>query len=450
MGTAPSRQRARRPWRRCLAAAVVSAAGLSATVGLTTPASAESAFTLDASAQGVSLEIYNESFPLVQSFQANTPTAQARLNSNGQGSAYSAAPDPGHDVAELPATGAAQMCAILEAYGLKLPGCAAVAKRIPPYPYAYAQSGDKPQDERFAGAQLHAEARSDEASARTTAGADGAASATSEAKTAAAADGGTTASAVTSADTVEFGPALSLSGVRATADAVRDEAGKLTLTSSFVIGQLHVSGMDLRYEDGSFVLMGHTIPVPIPAQQVLSTLKAAGVTARFLPATKTKTGITSEGLLLRYTIPGAPPGLVPPLPLPLPVGVGAPSTPTTVTYVVGRAQVSSTDQAIASFDNGILGPDTVGSTPPAAESAPSSSTTPEVSSPTARQPLVGDQTATGTEGAQAAPPVVAGARLVSWTGDATDIYLAFVLTALALFGAVTAIRYLGVRLTWTS
>ena len=446
MSTAPSRRRTRTLWCRGLGAAAV----LCATVSLSAPASAESAFTLSANAQGVSVQIDNQSFPLVQSFQANTPTAQAHLNSNGQGSAYSASPDPGHDVAELPATGASQMCAILEAYGLKLPKCDIVAKNVPPYPYAYAQSGDKPQNERFAGAQLHAEAESNESTARTTVGADGAASATSEAMTSAAQDGSTNASAVTSADTLELGSTLWMSGIRGAADASRDEAGKLELTSSFVIGHLHVNGLDVRYENGSFILLGNAVPLPIPAQQVLSALKAAGITARFLPETKSKTGITSEGLLLRYSIPGAPAGIVPPVPLPLPIGVGVPSTPTTVTYVVGRAEVVSTDQAIGSFDNDIIDTGVSGGTTPPGTATPPGTTTTGGSSPSTTPPVIKSGQTTDTAAPTDAPPTVAAARTASWTGDSTDIYLAFVVTALALLGSVTAIRYLGVRLTWTS
>jgi hypothetical protein len=439
MGTADLRRRVPR-W--VLAVSVVAVT----TVGLATPARADNAFTLSSMAEGVSVVISNASIPLITSVQVNTPMAQANLNSRGQGSSYSAAPDPGQDVAELPATGSAEMCAILVAYGLKLPGCALVAKQIPAYPYAYAQSGDPPQDRSFAAAHMHAEATQTSSEAQTVVGASGATSAVSTARTAVDDIGRTSSSADTSVDAVQFGTYVELAGIHAVATAIRDTSGHLALSSSFQIGHLTVDGRNFGYDDGKFVLLGTPIPIALPAQQVLSMLKAAGITATFLPATKTKTGITSEGLMLSYTIPGAPSGVVPPIPLPLPIGVGVPTTPTTVTYVLGRAQVASSNQAIGGFNFGGLtgtlgGMTTPPSTGTLAGGTPALSANPPATSPNLAPP---------TNGSPAAPTLAAATQRKAWTSDSADIYLAFVVTALAIFGAATAVRLLGVRLTWTS
>jgi hypothetical protein len=438
MGTADIR---RRLPHGLLALGVVAAT----TVGLATPAGADNAFTLSSMAEGVSVVISNPSIPLIQSVQTNTPMAQAVLNNRGQASSYSAAPDPGQDVAELPATGSAEMCAIFEAYGLKLPGCAIVAKQIPAYPYAYAQSGDPPQDRNFAAAHMHAEATDKSSEAQTVVGAPGAASATSTARTAVDDIGRTTASSVTSVDSLQFGTYFQLSGINAMASAVRDTAGHLTLASSFQIGHLTVNGRELGYQDGKFVALGKSVPVPVPAQPVLSALKVIGVTATFLPETKTSTGIASEGLMLSYTVPGAPAGVVPPIPLPLPIGVGVPTTPTTVTYTLGRAQVASTNVAYGGFNLGGLTAPPIGTTTPPIATTPGGTA---ALAPTS--PLGKANVAPPANGSPTSPTLAAASPRRAWTSDSADIYLAFVVTALAVFGGATAIRLLGVRLTWTS
>jgi hypothetical protein len=421
------------------------------------PAHADSAYSMTASARGVSYVMSNPGFPLVQSVQANTPTAEVVLNSRGQASGYSAAPDPGQDVAELPATGSAQFCGILAGQGIDLPGCETVAKAIPAYPYAYAQSGDAPDDRNFAGAHLHAEATDSSAEAQTVLGPSGAASAESTARATVGSDESTITSAVTSVDSLEFGNYIRLTGIRSVATAHRDPSGHLKLTSSFSISHLHVNGLDVGYDDGSFQVLGRKLPVKLPVQTVLSALRAAGMKATFLPETRTKTGVTSGGVLLSFKLPGAPAGIVPPIPLPLPIGIGLPSTPTTVTYVLGRTEVTSTHQAIPDFDTGIIGGTTGGTTPPVA------GTTGGTTGGTTTPPFTGGTSSgvppiTGAGGPQVAPPsgttappaAAAAATGAAVTSDSADIYLAFVITALAIFGSASAIRFLGVRLSWNS
>ncbi len=452
--------RLRRAFARTRRAAV---AALGLTIGsallLAGPADADAAFTLTASAQGISTEVANESIPLVASVQANTPTAQATLNSRGQASSYSAAPDPGQDVAELPGVGASQLCAILIAYGANVPGCDKVAPLIPAYPYAYAQTGDKPQDKSFAGSHLHADATETSSEGQTVTGASGAGSATATARTATASDGSESAIADASVDALTVGDVLSISGVHSNAEIQRDSGGKLTLSSSFTIGHIAVNGLQLGYDNGTFVVLGTQIPVPVPINTVLAAFKAVGITATFLPALATTHGVASEGLSLSWVIPGSPTAVVPPLPLPLPIGVGVPTTPTTVTYVLGRASVDSSYHAIPPSPAGIIGPSafptTSTPTTPATggASTPASVTNPDtgIVAPT----TIGEEPSTPTGVApQVAPssgpaPTVAAAPRAAFTSNA-NIYLAFVITALAVFGGGVAIRYLGVRLSWTS
>jgi hypothetical protein len=438
------------------------------------PAGADAAFTLTTSADGVSLVVSNASFPVVQSYQVNTPTAQATLNSRQQASGYSAAPDPGRTVAELPPTLSAVICGQLAVNGTTLPGCQLVADQIPSYPFAYAQAGDPPQDKSFPAAHLHAEATQFSSSAQTTSGVSGAASATSTAHTIAHGDGSEDASADTSLDSLQLAAYLRLSGVRASASIHRAPDGTLTPSSTFEIGGLLVDGQQIVYRDGSFSLLGNLVPVPLPTQTVLDALSAVGVTATYLPESKTAGGVTSAGLMLSYQVPGAPSGIVPPLPpTPLPVGVGLPTTPTTVTYVLGRVAATGTYKAIPGGDSGLIGgtlpvspvttPSSGGPATAPATGGPSSSDTlaPGVAnggslpSGTGTTPAVGSTTPPDVAApvAAAAPASTPAARLSAHrpvTGHGADIYLAFVVAALAAFAGASAIRLLGVRHLWTS
>jgi len=455
MGTDGRRPRPVAPLRVAGWFVAVLVAGFAA-VALVGPASADSVFTMTSSARGVSLVMSNPGFPLVQSIQANTPTAEVSLNSRGQASGYSAAPDPGQDVAELFATGSAQLCGILAGNGIKVPGCDKVAALIPAYPYAYAQNGDPPDDRNFAGAHLHAEATETTAEAQTIVGASGAGSAESTARSVAAADGSTTSTAITSVDSLEMGDYLRLTGIRSIATAHRDPEGHLTLSSSFKISSLHVHGLDVGYEDGSFTVLGTQVKSPLPVQTILSALKATGVTATYLPEIRDKTGITSGGLMLTFQLPGAPPGLIPPIPLPLPIGIGLPTTPTTVTYVLGRTEVTSTSQAIPDgVGGGIIGGTTGGTTIPGTTTGgtvPGAVTPPITGGTTGAPPIVSPGTSTVPPPNTSGPPpaTVTAANTAAVTSDSSGIYLAVVLTALAVFGSASAIRFLGVRLSWNS
>jgi hypothetical protein len=267
-------------------------------------------------------------------------------------------------------------------------------------------------------------------------------------------------SAVTSVDSLEFGTFVRLTGIRSTATATRDPEGHLELDSSFAMSHVHVHNLDVSYNDGTFVVGDSKLPIKVPVQTVLSALKASGITAKFLPETRSKTGVTSGGLMLTFKLPGAPQGLIPPIPLPLPIGVGLPTTPTQVTYVLGRTEVASTFQAIPGDDGGgLIGGTTGGTTPPASGTtggATTGGTAPPISGGTSSGlPPVGGsgggpQVAppSGTTAPPASAAALTGAAVTS--NHSADIYLAVVLTALAIFGSASAIRFLGVRLSWTS
>ncbi|HVU72789.1 MAG TPA: hypothetical protein VHE83_07495 [Mycobacteriales bacterium] len=422
-------------------------------------ARADAAFTLTSSAQGVSLVVSNASIPLITSIQVATPTAQASANSSGQTTSYSAAPDPGQGVAELPIVAAGQICAI----ATTLPGCSTVTGAIPAYPYAYAQAGDPPQDKDFAGAHLHAEASDTGAKAQTTVGAGGVGSATSTAIATSSPDGSVDATAETSVDALAIGTYLRLSGIHASAAIHRDPSGAQTSSSSFDIGALEVNGLKLGFGSDGFTVLGTVVPQPIPTQTVLDAFKAIGVTATLLPPTATKNGITSEGLSISYTVPGPPSGVVPPLPaLPLPIGVGVPTTPTTVTYTLGQAAVTSTYKTIPGDVLGGTGSAVTGGPSPVA--TPSSPAAPistggapaPVVPPAPVTPPTTDTLVEPSAPVVAAPapapeaPQPALATQAEVSHRTSDIYLALVITALAVFGAASALRFLGVRLTWTS
>ncbi|HVU73627.1 MAG TPA: hypothetical protein VHE83_11760 [Mycobacteriales bacterium] len=444
------------------------AAVAAATAAFSGDASADSVFSLSASTSGVSVVAYNETFPFVQSLQMNAPSATATLNSRGQATAYAATPDPGHDASELPAVLAGTICSLAP-----IPDCPSVSSQVPRYPVAYAQSGDQPQDVALPAAHLHAEATSTSATSEAVVGVSGATSATSTTRLLANPDGTEDATADTDVDALTLATYFKIAGVHATATLHRAADGGTTTDSSFEIASFDVAGQTFGFKDGQFDVLGNLVPLPVPVQTVFDALAAIGVKATYLPADKTKDGITSAGLELSYQAPAPPTGALPPLPaLPIPIGIGLPSAPTTVTYTLGRVSTTGTYHAIPSGGDGVIGG---GLTGPSSTPTSPATTNPGTSTPPPTSTGVGSDGNPGSSGFGSVPPsgtdgvvppsvdnpvvavpqpggggVVTTAAGKPLTTDSLDIYLALVVAAFAAFGGATAIRFLGVRRTWTS
>ena len=452
--------RRRRRAVACATVVVAVAVGGSSGAGV---AHADAAFSLSVNTTGVSVVAFNQTFPLVESLQVSAPSATASLNSRGEATAYSASPDPGQDASELPAVLAGALCTTAP-----LPDCPTITTALPRYPTAYAQTGNPPQDVMLPGDHLHAEATSTSSVGQSTIGVAGATNATATARTLANPDGSLVATADSDVEALDLATYLQLSGVHSTASLQRSSGGTLGLDSSFTVGGLTVGGQTFGFRDGSFDLLGTLVPAPVPVQTVLDALKAVGVQGRFLPADKTANGITSAGLSLSYQAPAPPSGVIPPLPgLPLPIGIGLPSGPTTVTYTIGRVSTSGIYKLLPSTSGtvgGIVGGTLTGPTTPAS-SAPAVSSSAPVPTATTGEPAtlgsVPSGTSTGAAPITPGTPVVAppqpaavGVTTVAArqpvSTDPTDIYLALVVAAFAAFGGATAIRFLGVRRTWTS
>ena len=446
--------------RAVLGAALVAAAALG--VAGSGGAHADAAFTLTAETSGVSLVVFNTSLPLVQSYQANTPSATVTLNARGQATAFSSAPDPGQSVAELPQLLGGSVCG-----QAPVPSCAATVSQVS-YPSAYAQTGDKPKDVALPAVHLHAEATQTASTAEATVGAVGATDAASTATSVVEPDGSQDAIADTAIDGLTLATYLKLSGIHTSATVHRTEDGTLTLSSTFEVGSLSAGGQTFGFKDGQFTLAGQLVPAPVPVQTVLDALKAVGVTGTYLPEQKTATGVTSAGLSLSYVAPAPPTGVVPPLPIPaLPVGVGVPSTPTTVTYVLGRAVANGTYKAIPGVGSSETGGSLTGSasTVPSTAATTPVTETPPVATGGETGPTPGGDippdTSTGPLASGGDAPVVApqqptttgvvttAVRRQPVTADALNIYLALVVGALLAFGGATWIRLFGVRRSWT-
>ena len=458
-------RRLSKPARRAAATCGVLLAAVGVGASSAGASGSSSVFSMSASTSGVSLTVFNEGFPLVTGYEANAPSTKATLNSRGQSTAYAATPDPGQDVSELPSVLGTAICG-----GAPIPSCSSLGGQIPAYPTAYAQAGDQPKDLSLPSVHLHAEATGRSANGQATVGASGATNATSTVRLQANDDGSQDATADTDVDGLTLATYLKLTGIHSHATLHRGADGAITTSSTFEVGSFAVNGQRFGFKDGSFTVLGQLVPLPVPVQTVLDALKAVGVTATFLPADKTATGVTSGGLQLTYVAPAPPAGLVPPLPgLPLPIGVGLPATPTNVTYTLGRVAVKGTYKAIPAVGDGVIGGGlTGGSPPPSPSNAPSASTavppiddgsssggslgTTDIPAGTTSGDLTGSTVAPVVAPAQPAPNggVVTTAAGKPLTTDSIDIYLALVVAAFAAFGGATAIRFLGVRRTWTS
>lgn len=482
--------------------------GASVAVVLTTPGSIVPAladngpsFDATANAYGVDLTVANETIPLGIVPEASGPVALAHLDSLGDSDALASFPYPGEIVASLPG----------------LAGALTNGIPFPAYPFLVATgAGDSPKDIAAPGIAMHAESGRSAASSRAVFGEEGSGG-TSAARVEMLSD-----NSVRSSASAKFGVdllgALGLDAVQSSAKVTADPfTGELTREAHLSIGQITVGGLsltlptstpgtvpvpipipgapkippldipqlpvffggqtlaapDLGFEDGTFTitlpLLGSAQKFAIPADTVLSALKALGIGVTYQAAQKTTTGVVAPVLTFDYTAPAPPKNKYA-------------SGPTHFYVAVGRSTASVTLRPVLPSANsgGFTGGGVIGGTtssgsvsPASGGTSPMTSGPQSISEPPNQQAIVpgvgtvagvlpGTGTATGSS-----PPVDAGSSPTGGTAlganpskisavnvadvssaDLSGLYLICIgIGASALAGALV-LRVLGVRLLW--
>lgn len=234
-------------WRGAAARAAVLAltVGAGGALVLTTPArAADSSFDATASAYGVNNGISNPSFPLNLVLTGSGPASYAHLTSLGGSDAFASFPYPGDTLVGAPGLASGL-------FGVSFPN----------YPlYVATSSGDEPKSANYPGIALDARSDGLTSESRALVGAD-VSGFDSTSRVQVNSDGGVTSDAGTVFSGLDFGGALSLSGVRSLARVVADgNSGKLERTSRLSIASISVPGLKFTVPPQT----PGTVPLPIP------------------------------------------------------------------------------------------------------------------------------------------------------------------------------------------
>ncbi|HEY3604609.1 MAG TPA: hypothetical protein VGL04_08035 [Sporichthyaceae bacterium] len=363
-------------------------------------AAADSTYSATTEAGGLRLLMSNESIPLGIQPEVSGPLAVATQNSIQQSDALASVPYPGDAGQSLPSTVAGSTGA-----------------PVPAYPFIVTTSlGDAPARMSYPGIDLRAESAQTLTQASATFGGDAIGS-TSTARV--LRDGDVvTATGVTDADAIRLGEDLVISGLHATATAVRDEAGHLTRTSQLAFTSLSARGLTLTLPpppgtngpsttftppaislvDGKFRVLAPGQPqsdTEVPAADLVAALTKAGYPTTYEQAQQTANGIIGAGLRINTTLPSPPPGTP-----------GGFTGETPVTLALGQVKAEISYQGAATQPS-------IGTGLPAG-SAPTSTaaTTPAITTPTTPgllppgtpgTPLANYGTAPATTGTALAP-----------------------------------------------
>jgi hypothetical protein len=434
-------------------------------------ASADATYDAIASATGAKFIFSNQSVPLGIEPQLEGPVAQARQTSLQQSDAYAAFPYPGDAVAGLPGV---------------LGSAAGIPFQAPPYPFSVNTTyGDDIRQLSYPGIELRSESGETVTQAAATGGSGGL-GASSTARIARDGDA-VAAKSRSDADLIRLGNSLVISGLHASADAARDGNGTLTRASHLSFTRLQVPGLafklpslegiggpaasqnvtapDVGFTDGQFVV---TLPgaepktAPVPTNDVLAALKAAGYTATYQAAKETKNGILGAGFEISTTLPAPPPGT--------PAGIGG-ETPVTMSIGFARAEVAyaveqsatggaaaPTGTAPAAAGASAVTPDLGVAAAPTTPLLPTGSTFAPGLDPQLETPALtsgGSPAVALPEAALGAAPATGattGLDLTSLTAsraaigsDVGWIYLMLVAVAGTAFAATFVMRYRGVR-----
>ena len=341
-----------------------------------------SPYSANANAYGVLVTADNPGFPFNLTLEGSGPTSSATLESLGASSAFASFPYPGSTVANFPA---------LFGSLINFP--------VPSYPLMAATSnGAAPQSVDYPGVTLRAANAPDEIDAYGNVGAGGLGF-VSQVRIQQEDDGNVVSSAGTSANALQLGPVLSLTGLTSTSSVTADgSSGKLERSSSLTIGHINVAGLalaipkstaeqypmpnpipglpqappmafpplpiplvggttiqnpDIGFQDGQFTLSlpvaGEVTKFALPADIVAEAFGKAGLGVKFQAAKDTDHGVTSPVLTFTYTVPGFPEnpsGFN--APTPVSFSVGATDAAVNLTALPATGSATGTPAGIAS------------------------------------------------------------------------------------------------------
>lgn len=363
-----------------------------------------------AAANGVVNTVSGNSVPDGAEFEADGPTAQAAVDSSGRSTGLASLLYPG-------------------TYLLSIPGLLASqgAPEPPPYPLLVQSDPAHPSVET-SGSGYDLKANSTDRSSQSTAstgsnaatGTIGSASATTKVR--ADTDTGVVTAMASSLTEVIDVPPLRVGRVDSEAAATREADGHLTRSSSLVVGDVTVNGIQVGVTDKGVVAPGQT--VPLPGNPVADQLLSAGITVTYIAARDLPDGVLSAGVAITVSVPGS--GVTTTTTLGQSLALASRDVASTATLEPVPSVVSPTAAGLAlpagpGSSGSDLGP--IASAPPA--------------TPSAAAPPPAGQGATASEPALTAHPLP--------PLPATGFYLVLVAAAVAALGVGQAIRWGGIR-----
>ena len=405
--------------------------------------SAPDGYQLMAAADGVRVTWTVPNFAVVDSpIDGGGPTAQARLDSLGQSTAFASLPYPGDAFVGLPG---------LLAGFTGLPAA-------PAYPLYVHSSHPTAPDQKFdgPGTALAAHSDADTSTASASGGSGGDVTVThpiSTAGTTRGGDGTLTATARSAVDAFAVGP-LAVHGLASTAKVVRTVDGREATTSSLAAASVTVGGTAAALTDHGLVLAGQSVPVG--DNPLTDALAQAGLQVAVTKAVRTDHGVIAPSLAItvsryseqiqrpvtmRYVLGASSASAL---------GVAPPPLPDTGAVAPGDSAVGPNPDATAppagppGSDDTSLGagtePATAGPTPaavPAGEMTPSANGAEVAAGPARAGPAVG----AATSSAGRLSPVASESAGWAWG----SLYLVLVAAGLVLAGGIELIRSLRVR-----
>jgi hypothetical protein len=411
-------------------------------------------FTYDAvtSGSGFIVTLSNPSIPAGLTIEASGPVSQGHLSSLGQANGFASFPYPGDTVVGLP--------------GL-VNGLSGIP--VPPYPlYVSSSYGAPPESTSYPGGlDLSSESAQNTTDSTATVGT---ASSGAQSRSLVRQTGDdVTAQSITVVNTLTVGPVMTIAGVSTTAKMVFTSDGKLTPSSSLSIADISVPALNLRlpstvpaplggrsllaahlaFSNGQFTVTvptGQSASVPVPTDAVIAGLQQAGIKTTYQNAIVTKTSVVAPQLTFATTLPSPPNNQLY-------------NGRTPVTYTFGVAS--------ASFGAAVAEPSNGGISTPLGGTGDGSGLTGGTGTTGGTLTSGSVGLVSGSGGLNAAPSV--GPRLLpppvkpalpTTTRQAAVFgalwpslfWFYLVIVAVAICGTVgsQALRYLGVRSTWSS
>lgn len=354
-------------------------------------------------------------------------TAQARLTSFGESTAFASHPYPG----SLPVSAPGLIDGFLASTPEVPPELAALIN-LPEYPLIASSSfpGNPSSTVAFGSWNLDAQSRERESAGTTTDGAN-----RTEARVIAdTISDVVTATATTAIGAVDVGPLVQLAGIRSSATVVQAADGDLERSTEFSVASLSVLGQQLRLTANGLELAGVNLPLDLDqsvdaVEELLTALADQGTAIRLIDATETSEGVISAGLVIETTFDTGINGII-----------------ATVAMTLGRTYANVSNAARPPLGGGespegtSVGPGT-GFGPGSDGGAVGAGGVPSAT----LQPA--------PTGASSSAPVDAFERISRLQPDTTDagaFYAVLVAGASVLLVGVSLFRRIGVRTAWMS